>query len=278
MIAASPAPAITEAPVDSRSSAAEPMWSTWPCVNTIRSTPGTAAVISAPDPGAPVSISVAESPSRQTYTCQPLTRNIVRFGVTVSDSIFRPYGRDHRCRKQIRSRRIVAPCRRGAQTFRGGDLPVHRHRGFDPSVGVRRGVDAAGAWSLTTRFCARPLRRMAVGCSSTPVTACARRSVAAVGGRRRGRRAACAGVAGADGRRDRRGGATRGGLLRRVLNRAARVMSAGHGGQILVDGLTARCSRGVDLLAWGHGGCATSPGRSRCFRSARPGCARVSRR
>jgi class 3 adenylate cyclase len=36
-----------------------------------------------------------------------------------------------------------------------------------------------------------------------------------------------------------------------VLNRAARVMSAGHGSQILVDGLTAELLTGVDLLAMG---------------------------
>ena len=36
-----------------------------------------------------------------------------------------------------------------------------------------------------------------------------------------------------------------------VLNRAARVMSAGHGGQILIDGLTAGLLTGVDLVALG---------------------------
>jgi predicted ATPase len=36
-----------------------------------------------------------------------------------------------------------------------------------------------------------------------------------------------------------------------VLNRAARLMSAGHGGQILVDGITADLLSGVDLLALG---------------------------
>ncbi len=36
-----------------------------------------------------------------------------------------------------------------------------------------------------------------------------------------------------------------------VLNRAARVMSAGHGGQILVDGITAGLLTGVDLVALG---------------------------
>jgi predicted ATPase len=37
-----------------------------------------------------------------------------------------------------------------------------------------------------------------------------------------------------------------------VLNRTARVMSAGHGGQILVDGITADLLTGVDLLAMGQ--------------------------
>jgi predicted ATPase len=37
-----------------------------------------------------------------------------------------------------------------------------------------------------------------------------------------------------------------------VLNRAARVMAAGHGGQILVDGATAELLSGVDLLDLGH--------------------------
>ena len=36
-----------------------------------------------------------------------------------------------------------------------------------------------------------------------------------------------------------------------VLNRAARVMAAGHGGQILLDGLTAGLVRGVDLVDLG---------------------------
>src|ERR1700758_1427759 len=36
-----------------------------------------------------------------------------------------------------------------------------------------------------------------------------------------------------------------------VLNRAARIMSAGHGGQILLDGVTADLLTGADLLALG---------------------------
>ncbi len=36
-----------------------------------------------------------------------------------------------------------------------------------------------------------------------------------------------------------------------VLNRAARVMAAGHGGQILLDGVTAGLLTGVDLIDLG---------------------------
>jgi class 3 adenylate cyclase len=38
-----------------------------------------------------------------------------------------------------------------------------------------------------------------------------------------------------------------------VLNRAARVMAAGHGGQILLDGTTAGLCSSIDLIALGHG-------------------------
>ena len=46
-----------------------------------------------------------------------------------------------------------------------------------------------------------------------------------------------------------------------VLNRAARVMAAGHGGQVLLDGTTAGLVSGIDLISWGHGDYATSPNR-----------------
>ena len=36
-----------------------------------------------------------------------------------------------------------------------------------------------------------------------------------------------------------------------VLNRAARVMAAGHGGQILLDGATAALISGIDLISLG---------------------------
>ena len=50
---------------------------------------------------------------------------------------------------------------------------------------------------------------------------------------------------------DRRSRTARRGLFRTVLNRAARVMAAGHGGQILVADSTAVLVSGVDLLDLG---------------------------
>ena len=63
-----------------------------------------------------------------------------------------------------------------------------------------------------------------------------------------------------------------------VLNRAARVMAAGHGGQILLADSTAGLLSGVDLLTWGRGGCATFRIRSTCSNCRRPACGRISRR
>ena len=63
-----------------------------------------------------------------------------------------------------------------------------------------------------------------------------------------------------------------------VLNRAARVMAAGHGGQILLDGATAALLTGVELVDLGPGGCATSRSRSRSSRSEPMDCAPSFRR
>ena len=62
-----------------------------------------------------------------------------------------------------------------------------------------------------------------------------------------------------------------------VLNRAARVMAAGHGGQILLAESTAGLLSGVSSI-WDRAGCGISRPRFRCFRSGERACARSSRR
>jgi len=61
-----------------------------------------------------------------------------------------------------------------------------------------------------------------------------------------------------------------------VLNRAARVMAAGHGGQILLADSTAGLLSGVDLVDLGPRRLRYPP-RSGSFKSAHPACARSSR-
>ena len=56
-----------------------------------------------------------------------------------------------------------------------------------------------------------------------------------------------------------------------VLNRAARVMAAGHGGQILVAESAAVLLSGVDLEDLGQRRCGMCRCRSECFRSEHPG-------
>ena len=107
-------------------------------------------------------------------------------------------------------------------------------------------------WPPMTRCCARRLRRTAASCSSTPVTGCAphsHRRVSAVDAAVAAQRALELPV--------RMGLATGEAELRdgdyfgAVLNRAARVMAAGHGGQILLADSTAVLLSGVDLIDLG---------------------------
>ncbi len=61
-----------------------------------------------------------------------------------------------------------------------------------------------------------------------------------------------------------------------VLNRTARVMAAGHGGQILVDGATAALISGVDLTALGARRYAISPTQSTSSKSEPKACGPTS--
>ena len=122
-----------------------------------------------------------------------------------------------------------------------GDVPVHRYRGFDAPVGGRSRGDARRRWRRTTTCCGRRSRPTAAGCSSTPGTGCARRSrrlgaaVDGGGARRSGGWGCRCGWASRPARRR----SADGDYFGPALNRAARVMAAGHGGQILVAASTA---------------------------------------
>ena len=63
-----------------------------------------------------------------------------------------------------------------------------------------------------------------------------------------------------------------------VLNRAARVMAAGHGGQILLAESTRCCSAELIWSIWGRGGCVMCRRRSGCSRSGRRAAHGVSAR
>jgi class 3 adenylate cyclase len=63
-----------------------------------------------------------------------------------------------------------------------------------------------------------------------------------------------------------------------VLNRAARVMAAGHGGQVLLADSTAGLLGGVDLLNLGPRRLRDLPNRSRCFSCGHLACGPTFRR
>ena len=170
-------------------------------------------------------------------------------------------------------------CHDGCCSFRGGDVSVHRRRGFDPSVGGGRGgmrvalaahdevlraaIEAHGGFLFKH-----------TGDGVCAAFASPRSAVdAAVTAQRELELPVRMGLA--TGEAELR----EGDYFGAVLNRAARVMDAGHGGQVLLDDTTAGLlQRHRPDCSWGHGGCGTcqtgrdvpSPGRRACVVSFRP--------
>ena len=130
-------------------------------------------------------------------------------------------------------------------------------------------------WPRMTRCCARRSSRTAASCSSTPVTGCAPRSP-----RRRSAVDAAVAAQRALELPVRMGLATGEAELRdgdyfgTVLNRAARVMAAGHGGQILLADSTAGLLSGVDLQDLGPRRLRDVPNPVEVFQVQRAGPAR----
>ena len=131
-------------------------------------------------------------------------------------------------------------------------VSVHRHRGVDAAVGGRPGRDAGGAGGSQPRSCARPSQAHDgevfnyTGDGMCAVFASPRSAVdAAVAAQRALELPVRMGIA--TGEAELRGDDYFG----TVLNRTARVMAAGHGGQILLDGATAGLISGVDLMSLG---------------------------
>src|SRR6476660_4498075 len=107
-------------------------------------------------------------------------------------------------------------------------------------------------WPSTTRSCVTRLRRTAGSCSATPVMVWSplsphRSALSTLRSLRSGRWSCRCGW----GWRPARPNCAREDYFGTVLNRAARVMAAGHGGQILVADSTAGLLSGIDLIDLG---------------------------
>ena len=154
----------------------------------------------------------------------------------------------------MRGHNWVPPAGRHERRCANGSrhVPVHRYRGVDPAVGSRRRRDAVGARGprRAVAGCDRGARRLVVqahrrrGVCGVRVAACRSRC------RRRraaGARTCRCGWASPPARQN----CATSDYFGAVLNRAARVMAAGHGGQILLDGATAGLLGDFDLIGLG---------------------------
>ena len=134
----------------------------------------------------------------------------------------------------------------------GRHIPVHRYRGVDPAVGGRRRTRCASALAAHDDGLREAIQAhdgwlfkhtgdgvCAVFASPRAAVDCRRRRTA--------RLELPVRMGLATGEAELRDGDYFGA----VLNRAARVMAAGHGGQILLDGTTADLLTGFDLIALG---------------------------
>ena len=157
-----------------------------------------------------------------------------------------------------------------------GDLPVHRHRGLDPDVGGRRRRRCERRWPCTTTCCASVVeahggwvfkhtgRRRVRGLRVGPRRASRPRS------RRSGGSTLPVRMGVATGEAQERDGDYFG----PALNRAARVMAAGHGGQILVRGVDGRAGQPASTSSTSAStGCGTCRGVERLFQVRADGLA-----
>ena len=178
---------------------------------------------------------------------------------------------------------------------RNPDLPVHRPGGQHAPVGAIPGRRCRRPRAGTTRSCARPSRgprgtvvkttgdgMMAVFAGAIDAAAA---SLAAQRGADRRALGRDRPAPGADGRSTAGEAEQRGGdYFGTTVNRAARIMAAGHGGQVLLSASAGR-ARGRAAAARRRASatsasttCGTSAAPSTCTSSSTPTCRRSSRR
>ncbi len=173
-----------------------------------------------------------------------------RTGRAMTNATWRPthLSRSTSCARTTERRRVAMNA--GAPTGLSRSCsPISRGR---PGAGKPTPTRCARRSRPTMPSYGMRSRHTTAGCSSTPVTGSVRCSRRRVQRWTRPSPHSAARTPGTHGPGHRRGRTSRRRLLRRVLNRAARVMAAGHGGQILIDGTTAELLTELTSLPWVH--------------------------